>query len=66
MKRAFNPEFVDFIIRGGGVLHTRIMLQPEFKENDPMQIIFLLLETIFKVKFPDDVLDDMFRQLKEA
>ena len=66
IKRVFDPEFVDFIIRGGRVPHTHIMLQPEFEENDPMRIIFLLLETIFKPKFPDDVLDDMVRRLREA
>jgi histidine triad (HIT) family protein len=66
IKRAFDPEFVDLIIRGGRIPHTHIILQPEFKENDPFRITFLLLEAIFRPKFPDDALDDMFRRMKEA
>jgi diadenosine tetraphosphate (Ap4A) HIT family hydrolase len=66
IKKAFNPEFVSFIIRGGRIPHVHIIIRAEFKENDPFGMMFRLMEAAFVPKFPDELLDDWFRRLKEA
>jgi histidine triad (HIT) family protein len=66
LKKVFNPEVVDLVVRGQRVPHTHIILIPEFKENDPLCMMFQLLEVAFKPKFPDDVLDDMYHRIKDA
>ncbi|MDY6821334.1 MAG: HIT domain-containing protein [Deferribacterota bacterium] len=64
IKESYKPKFVDLIIRGGRVDHVHIILQPEFGEDDPHNLMFRLMESLFKL-LPDEFLDKTYGQLKE-
>ena len=66
IKRAFNPEFVNVIVRGGRISHTHVIVRAEFKENDPFGLMMKLLEAAFVPKFPDVFLNETWRKIIQA
>lgn len=64
LKVAFSPQFVTFFIRGQQVPHAHIILQPSNKD-DPVDDMFKNIMNHFK-QAPDDILDNMFNQIKQV
>jgi histidine triad (HIT) family protein len=62
LKAAFSPEFITMFIRGRQVPHAHIILQPSNKD-DPVDNMFINIREHFK-QAPDDMLDDMSRQIR--
>jgi hypothetical protein len=63
INEVYEPEFVDLTIRGGRVGHVHLILQPEFKGDDPQHLMFQIFEALMETKFPDQFLDDVFQKL---